>query len=290
MSLSVKFNLVLVLTFLAGMIAAGYISDAILQRNARDEILHTASIIMENAMAVRSYTVNEVKPLLIPVMHDKFLPQTVPAYAAMRNVQGLREKFPEYTYKEATLNPTNPTSRATDWETTIIEYFRNNGQKNDLVGVHQTALGPQLYMARPIQVQNAECLMCHGDREAAPAAMLARYGDRGGFGWNMDEIVGAQIVSVPMSVALQRASMAFQTFMLALAGIFVVLAILLNLLLRLIVLKPIKRLSAMANDISMGNQEVPEFKASGNDELSVLGESFNRMRRSLDNAMKMLDE
>lgn len=290
MSLGTKFNLVLIITFLVGMSAAAYVSDKMLQQNAREEILHTASIIMEGAMAVRSYTVNEVKPLLIPHMQDEFLPQTVPAYAATRNIQGLREKFPEYTYKEATLNPTNPTSRATDWETSIVEHFRNNNSNSELIGVHQTAVGPQLYMARPIQVQNGDCLNCHGKREDAPKAMVTRYGVSGGFGWNMNEIVGAQIVSVPMSVALDRANRTFQTFMLSLAGIFLTLIILLNILLHRIVLKPVKQISSMANDISMGNQDVPEFIASGKDEVSVLGESLNRLRRSLDNAMKMLEE
>lgn len=290
MNLGAKFNLVLIVTFLVGMVAAGYVSNNMLQQNAREEILHTASIIMEGAMAVRSYTVNEVKPLLIPHMQDEFLPQTVPAYAATQNIRGLREKFPEYTYKEATLNPINPTSRATDWETTIVEHFRNNSTKSELVGVHQTAVGPQLYMARPIQVKNGQCLNCHGKREDAPQTMLTRYGVSGGFGWSLNETVGAQIVSVPMSVALQRASKTFQTFMLSLAGVFLTLIILLNMVLHMIVLKPIRQISNMANDISMGNQDVPEFTTNGKDELSVLGESLNRMRRSLDNAMKMLEE
>ena len=126
MSLSFKFNFVLVLVFAMGIAGAGFISYDILQKNARKEIVHTAEIIMEGALAVRSYTVEEVKPLLAPHMENDFLPQTVPAYAATKNIAGLRAKYPEYTYKEATLNPTNPIARATDWETTVVEYFRNN--------------------------------------------------------------------------------------------------------------------------------------------------------------------
>ncbi|HFE38434.1 MAG TPA: DUF3365 domain-containing protein, partial [Gammaproteobacteria bacterium] len=205
MSLGGKFNLILIITFLVGMTAAGWLSYKMLQQNARDEILHTADIIMESALAIRNYTVSQVKPLLVPHMNDVFLPQTVPAYAAMQSITGLRKKYPEYSYKEATLNPTNPVSRATDWETSIVEYFRNNADAKELVGEHETAIGLSLYIARPIQVSNSGCLSCHGESEDAPRAMLAKYGTAGGFGWHLDEIIGAQIVNVPMSVALERA-------------------------------------------------------------------------------------
>lgn len=290
MKLGIKFNLVLVFTFVLGITAAGMVSYQILQQNARDEILHTASIIMASALSIRSYTVNEVKPLLEPHMTDKFLPQTVPAYAATQNILGLREKYPEYTYKEATLNPTNPVSRATDWEISIVEYFRNNDDAKELVGEHGTAVGPSLYVAHPIKITNEACLGCHGNKEDAPTAMLASYGDTGGFGWKMNEIVGAQIVNVPMSVALDRAQKTFQTFMLSLSLVFLVIIVLLNVLLQTIVIKPVKRISTIANDVSMGNLEAPELHIDGKDELATLGESFNRMRRSLDNAMKMIDD
>lgn len=289
MSLGIKFNLVLIATFLAGIAAAGVVSYNMLQQNARDEILHTADIIMESALAIRSYTVNEVKPLLVPHMTETFLPQTVPAYAATTNIQGLREKYPEYSYKEATLNPTNPTSRATDWETSIVEHFRNNEQSKELVGEHATAVGPSLYIARPIRITNGGCLSCHGKTEDAPQAMLAKYGVNGGFGWQINEVVGAQIVNVPMSVALERAQKAFKTFMGSLSLVFIVILVLANVLLQIVVIKPVKQISKIANDVSMGKLDAPELKIDSNDELGTLSESFNRMRRSLDNAMKMID-
>lgn len=290
MGLRIKFNLVMLFVFILGMAGAGLVSNEVLQRNARDEILHTAGIVMESAMAVRDYTIGEIRPLLEVQMKRDFLPQTVPAYAAMRNVYKLREKYPEYTYKEATLNPTNPASRATEWETTIIDYFRNNPQQQELIGDHITATGPMLYMARPIRITNESCLVCHGKVEAAPATMLSRYGRANGFGWKMQEVVGSQIVGVPMAVPLARADKTFVTFMAALAGVFVLIFIILNILLSIIVIKPVRRMSEIAHDVSMGKMDVPECNPNGKDEIATLGESFNRMRRSLVNAMQMLDE
>ena len=290
MGLRTKFNLVMLFVFILGMAGAGFVSNEVLQRNAREEILHTAGIMMESAMAVRSYTIGEIRPLLAVQMKRDFLPQTVPAYAAMTNVHRLRKKYPEYTYKEATLNPTNPASRATEWETAIVDHFRNNPEQTELIGDHLTATGPMLYMARPIQIKNEGCLACHGKVEDAPESMLSRYGRANGFGWKMQEVVGSQIVSVPMTVPLARADKTFITFMGALAVVFVLIFIILNILLSMIVIKPVKRMSAIAHDVSMGKMDVPECDPRGKDEIATLGESFNRMRRSLANAMQMLDE
>ena len=290
MGLRLKFNLVMLLVFSLGVTGAGFVSYDMLQKNAREEVVHTAGLIMESAVAIRNYTVSEIRPLLSLQLKRDFLPQTVPAYAAMRNVTGLRERYPEYTYKEATLNPINPTSRATEWEASVVEHFRNNRNENELIGERNTPTGPALYLARPIQVKQEGCLACHGRVSDAPDTMVALYGNVNGFGWKLDEIVGSQIVSVPMSVPLKRADEAFFTFMLSLSAVFLVTIIILNLLLHYIVIKPIKQMSNIAKDVSMGQMDAEEFVYSGKDELASLGESFNRMRRSLVNAFKMLGE
>jgi len=49
-------------------------------------------------------------------------------------------------------------------------------------------------------------------------------------------------------------------------------------------------MAKIGDEISMGKMDSPEFKESGKDEISTLGASFNRMRRSLDRAMSMLED
>lgn len=66
--------------------------------------------------------------------------------------------------------------------------------------------------------------------------------------------------------------------------------VLLNLFLYFLVVRPIRRMSDAAEAISMGDLSGPEFRESGSDELSVLGGSFNRMRRSIQNAMQLISE
>ena len=84
------------------------ISYQLLQQNARDEVIENARIMMESAIAVRNYTVGEIRPLLAMQQKRQFIKQTVPAYAANQYIAKLQDKHPDYNYREATLNPTNP--------------------------------------------------------------------------------------------------------------------------------------------------------------------------------------
>ncbi len=290
MKLTLKFNLVLILVFAVGLGVTGGLSWNILQENARKEVIERAGLMMEAALAVRSYTVSEIRPLLALQMTKEFLPQSVPAYAATQSFSKLREKHPEYTYKEATLNPSNPRNRAVDWENDIVQEFRNNPEHQEIIGVRDTPTGQSLYLARPMQIKHPGCLSCHSTIEAAPKTLLKKYGTANGFGWKMNEIVGARIVSVPMTVPLQKAQDAFRTFMGSLIGVFIAIIVILNLMLRAIVISPVTKMSRIADEVSKGNMEAPEFSERGKDEISVLAASFNRMRRSLEKAMKLLED
>jgi methyl-accepting chemotaxis protein len=288
MGLRLKFNLVLLAVFGLGLLASGYLSYTLLERNARDEVSHHAGLMMEAALAIRGYTIEQVRPQLDLQLMRVFLPQSVPAYAATETLTALRKKYADYTYKEATINPTNPRNRAGDWENDIIRIFRDRPDTSEVVGERNTPTGRALYIARPIQIKNPACLTCHSTPEAAPATMLKLYGTANGFGWKPNEIVGAQIVSVPMAVPIGNARRAFLTFMGSLAVVFALAFVALNIMLTPIIVRPVARMSEAADQISVGNFEVPEFAESGRDEIAQLGRAFNRMRRSLQTAMKMI--
>jgi HAMP domain-containing protein len=290
MKLIVKFNLVFIAVFLIGLGIAAHVADQLLQHNAREEMLHSARLVMETALATRGYTSTQVGPLLQTQMKYGFLPQSVPAYSATEVFNGLRKKFPEYAYKEATLNPTNPRNRAVDWETDVVNQFRNNTDHSEIIGERDTPTGRLLYIARPIQIRDAACLTCHSTVDAAPKTLIDRYGPANGFGWKLNEIVGAQVVSVPTDVPIQRARTAFRSFMLSLAGVFVFVAIVLNVMLVYMVIRPVSRLAKLADQASLGNTDVPDFHVRSRDEIRMLADSFNRMKKSVVQAMKMLEE
>ncbi len=289
MKLIWKFNLVLLGIFVLGFLIAGFISYQALQANAREEILQNARLMMESALSARNYTITQVKPLLDTQMKYQFLPQTVPAYAATEQFNELRKKHPDYAYKEATLNPTNPRNRASDWEADVVNVFRNTSTTSEIIGERDTPTGRSLYLSRPIQIKSAACLTCHSTVDAAPKTMLDLYGNANGFGWKMEEVIGAQIVSVPMNVPIERANKTFKTFMGSLALVFVAIFVLLNLMLYTMVIRRVTRLAGIADQVSLGNMEAGEFKTRSRDEIGVLTEAMGRMKASLVQAMKMLE-
>ena len=303
MRLLLKLNLVLFLVFGLILLAGSKYAYDYLQRQAQQAqqkeqsslIKHTntmAAMMMEAALAMRTYTVTEIRPLLRRQMRKKFLPQSVPAYAATRMFGMLHKNYPSYMYKEATINPTNPKNSPADWERDIINDFRNKPGHKQLIGRRKTPLGEMLYMARPIVIRKKGCLVCHSRPAKAPKTLLALYGDNNGFGWKMNEVVGAQIISVPMPAAAQAADVD-DTFGLLIGvsvGIFLGFMLLLNLLLYLIVIRPINKMARLADQVSKGDMDTPEFSEQGRDEIASMATSFNRMRRSLAKAITMIEE
>jgi protein-histidine pros-kinase len=289
MGLKAKFNLVLLLAFLVGLLLAAVLSWQIVHENARREVVQQAEVMMAQASAIRDYTAKEIGPLLAGQIKVRFLPHTVPSWAAQTNLRTLAAQFPDYTYKEAALNPTNPADRATDWESGIIAEFARNPSLTSFTSTRDSPTGPILSISRPIRITDKDCLSCHSTPSAAPTSMIDLYGSANGFGWKLGDVAAAQIVSVPMQVALDRASAAFKIYLLALVAVFAVTIVLLNLLLHFVIVKPIRRMSEIASEVSLGNMDAPEFAERGRDEIASLAGSFNRMRRSLANAMKLLE-
>jgi protein-histidine pros-kinase len=289
MGLRLKFNLVLLVAFLIGLAATGYASYDLLHRNARDEVLRNAAVMMEASLSMRHYTVTRVRPLL-PYDADKFLPESVPAFAATEIMTLLRKKYPDFSYKEAALNPTNARNRAVEWEEDIINAFRADPARGEISGMRETPTGRSLYLARPFQIKDTGCLACHTTADTAPPAMVRIYGPNNGFGWKENEVIGAQIVSVPMGVPMRNANRAFVTFMTSLAVVFAALFVILNIMLTQLIIEPMTRLSEAAEQISKGKDDVPDLLAQGADEVAQLGQAFNRMRRSLEKAIALIDK
>jgi HAMP domain-containing protein len=289
MKLLAKFNLIFILVMALGVAVTGWITRNILQEQARQEVVSTGRLLMEKALAVRGYTSGQITKLLETQMKYEFLPQSVPSYSATEVLATLRTKYPEYAYKEATLNPTNPRDRAVEWEVDIVNSFRNSAELKELVGERDTPTGRMLYVSRPLRITNPACLQCHSSVEAAPRTLVDKYGPANGFGWQLNEVVGAQVVSVPMDVPLKRAAANFNLFIGSLIGVFVVVGIVLNLMIWLVVVRPVTQLSELADRVSQGDLDAPEFGRGSKDEIGVLADSFSRMRASVTQAMKMLE-
>jgi protein-histidine pros-kinase len=289
--LILKFNLVLLVLFAIGIAATAYVSRDLLQRNAREEVYETGKLLIDSALAVRDYTNRNIAPLLETQIKYEFRPEMVAAFSAHEVLKNLRQANPEYKqflYREATLNPTNPVNKAVEWEHDIVSAFRNGAVVPPLLGERDTPNGRMLYVAKPLKAGQT-CLRCHNTAELAPPTMLAKYGPANGFGWKVDEIVAAQIIQVPEAVALARANTTFRVFMGSLLVVLVAIAVTLNLLLWWMFIRPVTSISALADQISLGAFDAPDFVVGSRDEIGQLAASLSRMRRSLVQAMRMLE-
>jgi protein-histidine pros-kinase len=290
MKLLTKFNLILIVLFGAGSILIAVAAYQFLIRDARNQVIQQAELMIQSALSTRQYTANELAPLLetLPAHQTRFLPETIPFYAATVTFDYLRKQYPQYSYKEAALNPSNLRDRAVDWEADLIDYFRNHAHEKQLVGERDTPTGRVLYIARPIIAEQA-CLECHSEPSAAPPAIIKTYGSVNGFGWKANETVAAQIVSVPMAVPIQIAHTAFRTLVIYLIIAFVISLVAIDAAVVSLVIHPVRKLSDMADRISNGDMSLPELPVHGNDEISALTASFNRMFVSLQKAFRLLN-
>jgi HAMP domain-containing protein len=289
MKLLMKFNLPLLVLFGTAGLIISQIVFSFLMSNARREVLQEATLMMASATSVRDYTSSNLGPLLKqnPEHQKKFLAETIPAFGAITTFNKLRHNYPDYTYREATMNPTNPEHRAADWEVDVIRYLRDHPEQKQFSGERATPMGQTMFLATPI-VAAPSCLECHSNPAVAPPAMIATYGSNNGFGWRLNSVVAAQIVSVPMSVPVQKAEQAYHLLLTYLIVTLVATIVVLDAAVYLVVIRPLKLVSDAADRVSKGEMNASPLPVKGRDEIAAVTESFNRMQISLVKAFKML--
>jgi len=281
MKQSSRFNLLFVMVFLVGLLVSGVFARKLLDEVAREETVQSALLMMASALAVRSYTIDEVQPLLSAGNATDFKSASVPAFAATQTFKRFKKKYPDFLYREAVLNPTNRDNLARDWEVALIEQFKRDPGQTELVGERNADTGPSLYVAHPIRIKNPACLACHSTPQAAPASLVQKYGDKGGFGWQHNELIGVQVISVPMAVPMSQANRLFGIFLGMYVGIFGVLLVALNIPIRRWMAEQQQRqteLESVQNQLKALNQELAQ--QSTTDALTGL-----KNRREFDRAL-----
>lgn len=292
LKLGTKLNFLLLLIFLGVVGTSGLALSKILGDNAKEKVASQAFLLLETMSSVRDYTADQINPQLAPRLEkeDLFLPQTVPAYSAREVFEKLRkrEQYSNFFYKEATLNPTNPRDKADAFETNVVEKFREQSGLQEVTGFRSLPSGEIFYVARPLVISEQSCLRCHSTPEQAPKSQISTYGRDNGFGWKLNEIIGAKVISVPASAVFNEARR-LQILVIGSLSIFFLLAmIIINLFLKFAVTNPLKRMAQLSKQVSTGDMK-GEFEHPAHDEIGILAASLNRMKVSLEMAMNMLN-
>ena len=291
LQLGQKFTLLLGIVFLGGVLASSLALSSVLNRSTQGQLTTKALMLMETMDSIRTYTSEHIQPEIADRLETEFLPQSVPAYSAREVFETFRlnPNYSDFFYKEATLNPTNLRDKADDFEAELVNAFRQRPEDaSEVSGFRQTPAGSLYYIARPIKITQQSCLECHSTPNVAPASMIERYGPTNGFGWQIDEIVGAQMISVPAARVMQGARQSLILILGIFVTAFAIAIILVNLWLKRLVVRPLNRMAKVAEAVSMGDTKA-EFTQDSEDEVGKLAEAFNRMRLSLQMAMQRLE-
>jgi HAMP domain-containing protein len=291
LTLAIKFNLVFITIFAIGLVAAGIVADRVLQEQALAETRHDADVLISAAGAMQNYTAQHITPLLSNQIKYAFVPESVPAFSAIEMLQTLQSAFPNFSYRSTMVNPTNPRDRPSDWEAEVIAHLHDHPELKEITGQRRTPGGDHvLFLARPSRITDSSCMQCHSTPSAAPSTMIDKYGPANGFGWTMNEVIGAEFVSVPASEPIARSRAVWRSFMIALSIVFAVVLIVLNVMVHLLVTRRLQALSRAADEVSLGKLDGAALPTRGGDEIASLAVSFNRLRTSLVTAFDILDE
>ena len=287
-----KFTIILLGMFIVGLTLIGTALLAVLERDTETQIASQGLILIETMNSVRAYTSNQITPELKDRIDEEFLPETIPAYSAREVFEDLRDRnsaYREFFYKEAVLNPSNLRDLPNRLEAEMIEKFISNPNLKETRKFRSTPTGDFFYIARPMTVTNPSCLQCHSTPDVAPRSQVERYGTVNGYGWKLNEIIGAQIISVPAEKVINQAHQSFLLLMGIISLVFLLVIVLINYLLHLNVIRPIKRMARVAEEVSTGNMDA-EFERMNKDEIGNLAEAFKRMKLSLRMAMGRLSQ
>lgn len=293
LKIGTKFNLLLMLVFTISILVSGIALSSLLQQRAQAEITSQAEILIQTMSSVRDYTQGHINPLLTPRLDTEatFIAETVPAFSANEVFEKFRKnsEYKNFLYKEATLNPTNLRDKADEFEAQLVERFRKNSTLKEIADFRTLPEGQVFYIARPLAVKQQSCLRCHSTPEAAPKSQLTTYGRENGFNWQLHDIIAAQIISVPSGDVFANAQRTWTAVMGLLVAIFAIVILLINYLIKKTVIQRIRNIEKTAQKVSTGDMSA-DFEEKSRDEIGGLATAFNRMKSSLEIAMRMLNE
>lgn len=282
-SLSTRFIFLLSLMFVVGIGLSYLVLSRALTQRVQDEIVTRSNILVGLMNSVRGYTSAHIAPLLTPRLAESetFIPETVPAYSAREVFESLR-KNPDYTnflYKEATLNPTNPRDKSDEFETTILSQFRADTLVKSLSG-YRTLNGIEtFYSARPFAITSEACLVCHSTPDRAPASLIRTYGDQNGFNWKLNEITTAQIIYVPAEQVFVTARNVTLLVMAVFVGVYVLVLLLINFLVRRYVVQPLSIMGTIAQKVSAGDMAFTETERVGMNSIAARSDEIGQSAR-----------
>ncbi len=263
---------------LVSVVAYGY-----LKKQATTEIYKETEIFISAADATRTYVKDVLRPKVGPLIPpDLFIPHAMSTSFVGREIMNrLKQRFPEFRYKRAAANPTNPINQADEFELSMLNWFNENPDTGEWHGLIKKNNLSYYTRMRAIYAE-IQCLYCHGNPAEAPEAMIAMYGSTGGFGYKVGTVVAADTIYIPVDVTFVRIKeSAWLIFLIAIASLFSLLG-LFYLLFNRTVVSELKGLLTTFRNISGSQNPAPDIAvAKPGDEFEQLKGAFHGVAAEL---------
>lgn len=283
MQIQNRISLIILGIFLGGWLVAGLSTVSLELHDSQTESVRMARVLLNTASAVRSYTTDLIEPLDINDNNGQvFIAETVPSYAAQQVFLRLGEQYQNFRYKETALNPTNPKDTPMDWQVAVIQYFIDHADATELVNTRLNLNQEEsLYVSQPIRITSQSCLECHSTPDVAPPSQVATYGNRG-FGWKLDEVIGARFIEVPTSIPTMKARRSIVSYLLLIASILLLAYLAVLLVVKTWVTQPLDQLAKILEEVTKkplgSHAQLPETRI---DSVGQVINSVNRLISSL---------
>ncbi|MBU0664863.1 MAG: DUF3365 domain-containing protein [Proteobacteria bacterium] len=289
MGIRAKFIIMIIVLSLLAALAIGYASYVLSHQNTIVDAKSKAEMLFNYIEASGTFFGRYQKPLIDELVtdKDKFIPELMSMFVVKRMEYDLfSEAQKGYQFKQATIDPLWPDNKADADELKIIQYFASNPTAQSKDGIVEKGGEQFFFTAKPVRIEKDFCLNCHGDPATAPKDQLDIYGTDHGYNWKIDDTVGASMLYVAISPALDRAhKTAMKIFLMGIGCLLVIIGCIWVYLDRGVV-GPIVRLSEAAKDISIGNNLCDSVHSDVKDEIGVLANSIDRMRISVNKLLK----
>jgi len=253
----------------------------------RTYVRFQASQVMDVMLAVREYTSRKINPLIAPInasSEEAFMPEAVPSYSATKVFEYLRlnNAYADFQYREASLNPTSPSDRAKANEEEIISRFENNPRLREVNGiVTDNSDHSQYFLAKPIRLSKESCLTCHSTPDRAPKSQLIAYGDKNGFGWKLGDVVGVQIVSLPIDSGLPSPARFVLLLVLAVGLMSLIVVVVGKRFFESFIARPLMQVLHLASNESYESDDYSKNLRKRSDEFGTLSRWIFNLREEL---------
>jgi PAS domain S-box-containing protein len=219
------------------------------------------------------------------VYHRQFLASGLPVnektvgFLPAHSLSRIAKDFPNWAdsglyFNAVSDRPRNPDNKADASELAAMDWFRANPKAEQRLAELVAADGKAYFhFTSPLYIE-AYCLICHGDRAAAPATIRDTYSEA--YGYKLGDLRGVLSIKIPMARLEAQAWAIWRNEMLLNLAGYGVLFFVLGFLINRLVTARLARLEKTAEALAGGDYSRRSLQ-NGSDEVSSLARAIDQM-------------